>query len=156
LVSLAARPLSARAQRGEPTRRIGVLMNIPASDPQSSAETAAIVGVLQERGWTLGGKMQIEYRWGAGDASLYRKFSTELVALAPDVILAVGGTAVGALQQASRAIPIIFVDTTDPINRGLIATTARPGSNTTGFVQFEFNFNGKWLELLKEISPNVS
>jgi len=149
-------PLAARGQQADGVRRIGVLMNIPANDPQSSAETAAIVGVLQERGWTLGGNMQIEYRWGAGDASRYRKFAAELVALTPDVILAVGGTAVGALQQASRTVPIVFVDTTDPVNRGLIASMARPGGNTTGFVQFEFNFSGKWLELLKEISPSVS
>ena len=152
----AAWPIAARAQQPEHVRRIGVLMNIPASDPQSSAETSAFVSVLQERGWTIGGNTQIEYRWGAGDATLYRKYAAELVALTPDVILAAGGTAVGALQQASRTVPIVFVDTTDPVTRGLIASMARPGGNTTGFVQFEFNFNGKWLELLKEISPSVS
>ena len=131
-------------------------MNIHANDPQASAETAAFVGTLEKQGWTLGRNLQIEYRWGAGNATLYRKFAAELVALMPDVILATGGTATGALQQASSTVPIVFVDTTDPVTRGLIASMARPGGNTTGFVQFEFNFNGKWLELLKEVSPSVS
>lgn len=149
-------PLAARAQQPERMRRIGVLMNIEANDPQASAETEAFVGALQKQGWTLDGNLQIEYRWGAGDASRYHKFAAELVALTPDVILAVGGTTVGALQQASRAVPIVFVDTTDPVTRGLIASLARPGGNTTGFVQFEFSISGKWLELLKEISPSVS
>jgi putative tryptophan/tyrosine transport system substrate-binding protein len=152
----AAWPLAARAQQPERMRLIGVLMNIEANDPQASAETAAFVGTLQKQGWTLGGNLQIEYRWGAGDGNRYRKFAAELVALMPDVILAIGGTTVGTLQQASRTVPIVFVDTTDPVNRGLIASMARPGGNTTGFVQFEFNFSGKWLELLKEISPSVS
>ena len=105
---------------------IGVLMNIEANDPQASAEMAAFAGALQKRGWILGSNLRIEYRWGAGNASRYHKFAAELVALSPDVILATGGTAVGALQQASRTVPIVFVDTTDPVNRGLIATMARP------------------------------
>jgi putative ABC transport system substrate-binding protein len=152
----AAWPLAAPGQQADRVRRIGALMNAEANDPNASAEMTAFVGELQKRGWTLGGNLQIEYRWGAGDANRYRKFAAELVALTPDVILAVGGTATGALQQASRTVPIVFVDTTDPVNRGLIASMAQPGGNTTGFVQFEFSLSGKWLELLKEITPSVS
>ena len=152
----AAWPLAVRAQQSDKPRLVGALMNIEANDPQASAEMAAFAGALQKRGWILGSNLRIEYRWGAGNGSRYHKFAAELVALSPDVILATGGTAVGALQQASHTVPIVFVDTTDPVNRGLIATMARPGGNTTGFVQFEFNFSGKWLDLLKEISPSVS
>ena len=137
-------------------RRIGALMNLGADDPLAQIEVAGFVGGLQERGWTLGGNLQIEYRWGAGDANLYRKYAAELVALAPDVILAVGGTTVGALQQATRTVPIVFVEVTDPVNRGLVASLARPGGNATGFTQFEFSIAGKWLELLKQIAPNVT
>jgi len=107
----AAWPLAARAQQPDRIRLIGALMNTEANDPNASAEMTAFVGELQKRGWTLGGNLQIEYRWGAGDANRYRKFAAELVALTPDVILAVGGTATGALQQASRTVPIVFVDT---------------------------------------------
>jgi putative tryptophan/tyrosine transport system substrate-binding protein len=149
-------PLAARAQQPERVRRIGVLENKAATDPESPKEMTALLGGLQERGWTLGGNLQIEYRWGAGDANLYRKYAAELVALAPDVILAVGGTTVGALQQATRTVPIVFVEVTDPVNRGLVASLARPGGNATGFTQFEFSIAGKWLELLKQIAPNVT
>jgi putative ABC transport system substrate-binding protein len=147
---------AARAQQPERVRRLGVLENKSANDPVSPKEMTALLGGLQERGWTLGSNLQIEYRWGAGDANLYRKYAAELVALAPDVILAVGGTTVGALQQATRTVPIVFVEVTDPVNRGLVASLARPGGNTTGFTQFEFSIAGKWLELLKQIAPNVT
>jgi putative tryptophan/tyrosine transport system substrate-binding protein len=149
-------PLAARAQQTERMRRIGALLNRAKDDSESTVEVSAFVHRLEERGWIPGGNMQIEFRWGAGDGNLYRKYAAELVALAPDAILAVGGTAVGALQQASRTVPIVFVDTTDPVTRGLVASLARPGGSTTGFLQFEFSIGGKWLELLKEISPNVS
>src|SRR5262245_39995214 len=96
----AAWPIVVRAQQPDPVRRVGALMNTAANDPQSSAETAALVGGLQERGWRLAGNLQIEYRWGTGDANLYQKYAAELVALAPDVLLAAGGTAAGALQRA--------------------------------------------------------
>jgi putative ABC transport system substrate-binding protein len=152
----AAWPLAARAQQTERVRRIGVLMNKAANDPVSPKEMTALLGGLQERGWTLGGNLQIEYRWGAGDANLYRKYAAELVALAPDVILAVGGTVVGVLLQATRTVPIVFVEVTDPVNRGLVTSLARPGGNATGFTQFEFSIAGKWLELLKQIAPNVT
>jgi len=148
-------PLAALAQPDR-LRRIGVLMNTAEDDPQSKARASAFVRGLQERGWTLGGNVQIEYRWGAGSAKLYYQYASELAATAPDVVLASGGTAVGALQQITRTIPIVFVGTTDPVNRGLVASMARPGGNTTGFVEFEFSLSGKWLELLKQIMPNVS
>ena len=152
----AAWPVSVRAQQTDLVRRIGVLMNKAANDPLSPNEIAVLLGGLQERGWTPGGNLQIEYRWSAGDANLYRKYAAELVALAPDIILAVGGTTVGALQQVTRTVPIVFVEVTDPVNRGLVTSLARPGGNATGFTQFEFSIAGKWLELLKQIAPNVT
>ena len=103
----------------------------------------------------VGDNVQIDYRWGTADANLYRKFAAELVALAPDVLFGIGGTVVGALQQATRDVPIVFVETTDPVNRDLVASLSRPGGNTTGFIQFEFAITGKWLELLKEIAPGL-
>jgi putative ABC transport system substrate-binding protein len=110
---------------------------------------------LRDRGWTPDGNLQIVYRWGAGDASLYRKYATELVALAPHAILSAGGTAVAALQRTTHTTPIVFAKTTDPVSRGLVASLARPGGNTTGFVQYEFGTAGKWLELLNQIVPNL-
>jgi len=149
-------PLAARAQQGERVRRIGVLMNKAADDSEGRSEASAFLAALQERGWTLGGNLLIDYRWGAGDANLYRTYAAELVADAPDVLLGEGGTVVGALQRVTRDVPIVFVGTTDPVNRGLVASLSRPGGNTTGFLQFEFGISGKWLELLKEIAPRVT
>jgi putative ABC transport system substrate-binding protein len=152
----AAWPLAARAQQSEQIRRVGVLMNIAENDPQAAVRTSAFVRGLEERGWALGRNIQIEYRWTAGDANLYGKYAPELVALVPDVILATGGTGVGALQRVTSTIPIVFVGTTDPVTRGLIASMARPGGNTTGFIEFEYNLSAKWLELLKQVAPSVS
>jgi len=154
--SAAAWPLVAQAQQPDRMRRIGVLMSTAETDMQTTDGVSAFVRGLVERGWTLGGKMQIEYRWAAGNANLYRKFALELVALAPDVILAVGGSGVSALQQATRTIPIVFVGTNDPVERNLIASMERPGGNTTGFIGFEVSIGGKWLELLKQVAPSVS
>jgi putative tryptophan/tyrosine transport system substrate-binding protein len=157
----AAWPLAARAQQPDRVRRIGVLMNLAADDPQSTKQMKAFLDGLQERGWTLGGNLQIDYRWPVSDGSVtridvYRKYASELVALVPDAMLAAGGTVVGALQQVTRTVPIVFVEATDPVNRGLVASLARPGGNTTGFTQFEFSIAGKWLELLKQIAPNLT
>ena len=149
-------PVASRAQRPEQTRRIGVLMNIAENDPEAAVQLSALMQALKERGWILGTNIQIDYRWAAGDSQLYRRYAPELVALAPDVILVVGGTGTGELQRATRTIPIVFVGTTDPVNRGLIASMARPGGNTTGFIEYEFGLCGKWLELLKQIAPKVS
>ena len=146
----------ARAQQPESVRRIGVLMNTAADDPQGQARKTALHQGLQQLGWVEGRDVRTEYRWGAGHANLYRKYASELVALAPDVLLAAGGTVAGALQQVTRTVPIIFVETSDPVSRGLVASMARPGGNTTGFVLYEFSMSGKWLELLKQIAPNVS
>src|SRR5262245_21608047 len=152
----AAWPLIAHAQLPEQMRRIAVLMNMAEDDPQSAIRISVFVRVLEELGWKVGRSVQIDYRWAAGDSNLYRKYAPELVALAPDVIVVVGGTAVSELQRATRTIPIVFVGTTDPVNRGLIASMARRGGNTTGFIEYEFGISGKWLELLKQIAPGVS
>src|SRR5262249_32952521 len=152
----AAWPLAARAQQGERMRRIGVLMNKAADDSEGRSEASAFLAALQERGWTLGGNLQIDYRWGAGDANLYRTYAAELVAYAPDVLLGEGGTVVGALQRVTRDVPIVFVGTTDPVNRGLVVSLSRPGGNTTGFTTFEYGTSGKWLELHKEGAPRVT
>jgi putative ABC transport system substrate-binding protein len=152
----AAWPRSVRAQEPEQIRRIGVLMNISENDPEAAVRVSALVQALKERGWIVGTNVQIDYRWAAGDSNLYRKYAPELVALSPKVILVVGGTGTGELQRATRTIPIVFVGTTDPVNRGLIESMARPGGNTTGFIEYEFGVSGKWLELLKQIAPKVS
>jgi ABC-type uncharacterized transport system substrate-binding protein len=151
----AACPLSVGAQQPDRIRHVGVLMNKTADDTQGRGEVLAFEAALQQYGWKVGENLQIAYRWGAGDAKLYRRYSAELAALAPDVLLGVGGTVVGALQQATREVPIVFAGTTDPVNRGLVASLSRPGGNTTGFTRFEFGFSGKWLELLKEIAPGL-
>jgi ABC-type uncharacterized transport system substrate-binding protein len=149
-------PLAARAQQRERVRRIGVLMNLAADDPEGQARVAAFTQGLQESGWAVGRNVRIDIRWSAGDLERIRKYAAELVALAPDVLLASGGTTVGPLQQATRTIPIVFTQVTDPVGAAVVESLARPGGNITGFTQFEYGMSGKWLELLKEISPRVS
>jgi len=117
---------------------------------------AAFTHALQQLGWTAGRNVQTNYRWGAGDPDRYRKYATELIALAPDVVLARGGTTVGVLQRATRTVPIVFVVATDPVGRGLVASLAHPGGNITGFAAAEFGLSVKWLQLLKELAPNVT
>ena len=155
LGSAAAWPLVARAQSGR-VRRIGVLMNKAANDPEARSAVSAFEGALQKSGWKMGANLQIDYRWGAGESNRYLIYATELVTRAPDVLLAEGGTIVGALQRVTREVPIVFFGTTDPVNRGLVASLSRPGGNTTGFTQFEFGISGKWLELLKQVAPGVT
>jgi putative ABC transport system substrate-binding protein len=152
--SAAAWPLAARAQ--QPQRRIGVLMNTPADDLEGQARIAAFHQGLQEWGWTLGQNARVDVRWGAVDADSSRRYAAELVGLAPDVILATASNAVGALQQTSRTIPIVFVSIVDPVGAGFVETLAHPGGNITGFSIFEYTLSGKWLELLKEIAPRVT
>jgi putative ABC transport system substrate-binding protein len=149
-------PLAARAQQGERMRRIGVLMPLPADDAQAQVRSAAFLQGLQELGWTVGRNVQFDYRWGARDADRARKHAAELVALAPDVILANGALVVGPLQQVTRTVPIVFVQVTDPVGAGFVESLARPGGNATGFTTIEYGMSGKWLELLKEIAPRVS
>jgi putative tryptophan/tyrosine transport system substrate-binding protein len=156
LASAAAWPLVAHAQQPERVRRIGVLSTLPADDPEATARTAAFLQTLQELGWTDGRNVQIDTRWGAGDPERIRKYVGELVALKPDVILATGASSVGPLQRATRTVPIVFVQVTDPVGAGLVESLARPGGNATGFALFEYSTSGKWLELLKQIAPRVT
>ena len=152
----AAWPLAARAQQSERMRRIGVLMNLAADDPEAQVRLAAFHQGLQELGWTVGRNLRIDTRWGAGDADRYRRYSTELVALAPDVILAASGATVPWLLQATRSVPIVFAQVPDPVGAGFVESLAHPGGNITGFTNFEFSIGGKLLELLKEIAPRVT
>ncbi|MGB8107037.1 MAG: ABC transporter substrate-binding protein, partial [Pseudolabrys sp.] len=151
----AAWPLTARAQQGERMRRIGVLMNAE-DDPAGQARVAAFVRTLQSLGWTAGRNVQIDIRWGVADAASSRRYAAEMVALAPDVILAGSSGATAAMHEATRTLPIVFVNVSDPVGAGYVASLARPGSNITGFTFIEYGTSGKWLELLKEIAPRVT
>jgi ABC-type uncharacterized transport system substrate-binding protein len=148
-------PLAARAQQ-ERIRRIGVLHSLASDDPEGQARLTAFVQGLQELGWTDGRNVRIDYRWAAGDAERARRYAAELVALAPDVILAHGGSILPSLLQATRTVPIVFTQTPDPVGAGFVNSLARPGGNVTGFTVFEYGMSGKWLELLKEIAPRVT
>jgi putative tryptophan/tyrosine transport system substrate-binding protein len=152
----AAWPLAVRAQQSGRMRRIGVLMNTSADDPEGQARIAAFHQGLQEWGWTLGRNARIDVRWGAVDAESSRLYAAEVVGLAPDVILASASAAMGALQQTTRTVPIVFVSIIDPVGAGFVESLARPGGNTTGFALFEYSLSGKWLELLKEVAPGVT
>jgi putative tryptophan/tyrosine transport system substrate-binding protein len=149
-------PLPARAQQPEPMRRIGVLMPLAADDLEAQARITAFVQGLQQLGWNDGHNVRIDIRWAAENADDTRKYAAELVALTPDVILATGSATVAALQQATRTVPIVFVQIADPVGSGLVESLARPGGNATGFTLFEYGLSGKWLELLKEIAPRVT
>jgi len=148
-------PLSARAQKGNRMRRIGVLMNLAADDPQGQVRLTAFLQGLQELGWTDGRNVRIDSRWAADDADRYRTYAAELVALAPDVILASTSQSVAALQQTTTTVPIVFGSVIDPVGAGIVASLAHPGGNATGFTAFEYSLSGKLLELLKEIAPRV-
>ena len=153
----AAWPLAARAQQqGERVKRIGLLMPLAADDPQSQRRVTALVQALQPLGWTDGRNVQIEMRWAAGDPDRFRRYAAELVALAPDVILAGAVSSMVVLQQATRTVPVVFVQVTDPVGAGFVASLARPGGNATGFTLFEFGIGAKWLELLKLIAPHLT
>src|SRR6516162_2706238 len=145
-------PLAARAQQPDRPRRIGVLMNLTPDDLEASARVTALAQGLQQLGWTVGRNVRIDYRWGAVDADRSRKYAAELVALAPDVILAGGSPALAALQQGT--VPIVFVNVIDPVGAGFVDSLAHPGGNATGFTLFEYAISAKWLELLKEIAPH--
>jgi putative ABC transport system substrate-binding protein len=156
LGSAVAWPLGARAQQGSRVRGVGVLMQTAADDPEGQARLAAFLQGLQEANWALGGNVRIDYRWAAGDDDKFRRYAAELVALAPDVILASTNQGVRALQQQTRTIPIVFAAVVDPVGEGFIDNLARPGSNATGFELYQFPLGGKWLELLKQIAPRVT
>jgi putative tryptophan/tyrosine transport system substrate-binding protein len=149
-------PLVARAQQGERMRRIGVLLNAAPNDSEYQAWLGAFLQGLALLGWNIGRNLQVDTRWATANAAEIRRHATELAALAPDVILASGGSTVGPLLQATRAVPVVFPVTTDPVAAGFVASLARPGGNATGFMNFEYNIGEKWLELLKEIAPSVT
>jgi putative tryptophan/tyrosine transport system substrate-binding protein len=146
-------PLSARAQKPEPMRRIGVLMNAVADDPQGQARIVTFQQTLQQLGWSEGRNVRIDIRWGGNDVERDRRYAAELIALAPDVIMAAGTLSVTALQRDSHAIPIVFNSVSDPVGAGFVNNLAHPGGNVTGFMIFEYSMSGKWLELLKQIVP---
>ena len=154
LGSAAAWPVVARAQ-AERTRRVGVFLTLAADDPQSKLEMAEFLRVLAERGWIEGRNLRIDYRAGLGDSNNIRKYAAELVALAPDVIFVIGTANAGTLLQATRSVPIVFVFVADPVGAGFVESLTRPGGNVTGFLQFEYGMSGKWLEVLKQIAPDL-
>jgi putative ABC transport system substrate-binding protein len=151
----AAWPLAARSQQTDRMRRIGVLMNLAGDDAEGQARIAAFLQGLRQLGWTNGGNLRIDIRWGADDPDRGRRYAAELVALAPDVILASASPAVGTLLQATRTVPIVFTTVGDPVGGGFVESLARPGGNATGFMLFEYSISVKWLELLKEIAAYV-
>ena len=152
----AAWPLAARAQQGGRMRRVGVLQNLASDDPAEQARLMAFGQGLQELGWTIGQNVRIENRWSAGDPERIRRNTEEMVALAPDVILASGNAGVAPLLQATRTVPVVFVIVPDPVGAGFVDSLARPGGNATGFIAYEYGLSGKWLEVLKEIAPGVT
>jgi putative tryptophan/tyrosine transport system substrate-binding protein len=149
-------PVAARAQQADRVRLVGSLNILAEDDPESRLRIAAFKQGMQELGWTEGGNVRIETRWAGGDDGLVRKYAAELAALAPDVILTSGSVTVRPMQQATRTVPIVFVQVVDPVGSGYVDSLSRPGGNTTGFTLFEYSLTGKWLELLKEIAPNVT
>jgi putative tryptophan/tyrosine transport system substrate-binding protein len=149
-------PFGAGAQQGERMRRVGVLTPFAADDAEGHARLTAFAQGLQQLGWTVGQNIRIDYRWGDDKADTMRKYAAELVALAPEVILANSSPAVSSLLQATRTIPIVFAVVADPVGAGFVESLARPGGNATGFTVFEYSIAGKWVELLKEIVPSVT
>jgi putative ABC transport system substrate-binding protein len=151
----AAWPLAARAQQERP-RRIGILLNAAVDDPNFKTWVATFLQSLQQFGWTAGGNVRIDTRWAGGNTVEIRRHASELIALAPDVILAHGTSTVGPLLQLTRTVPIVFPIIADPVGAGFVDSLARPGGNATGFMEFEYSMGGKWLELLKQVVPGMT
>src|SRR5262249_43577219 len=149
-------PLAARAQQAERVRRIGILLPAAADDAGFQAPFGAFLQALALLGWTIGRNVRIDTRWARANAAEIRRHAAELVALAPDVIVASGTSTVGPLLQATRTVPIVFPNIGDPVGGGFVDSLARPGGNATGFMSYEYTLSGKWLELLKEIAPGVT
>jgi len=152
----AAWPLAVSAQQREPVRRIGIFNSLSAENAEAQARNTAFLQGLQELGWTDRRNVWINTRWGRGDAEMIRKYAAELVALAPDVIMASGTVTVAPLLQATRTVPIVFAIVPDPVGSGFVESLARPGGNATGFTTFEFGIAAKWLEILKQVAPSVT
>jgi ABC-type uncharacterized transport system substrate-binding protein len=148
-------PLAARAQQTERMRRIGVLMNFGSDDPAAQPRLTAFLQGLAQLGWTEGRNARIDIRWVFGDAERKRRHTAELIASAPDVIVAVGSSTVGTVLQATRSVPVVFVQVADPVGGGFVDNLAHPGGHATGFANFEYGIGAKWLELLKEIAPGI-
>src|SRR5215467_5076149 len=153
---VAAWPLAARAQQFEQIRRVGVLMNRAEDDPDGQARLTAFVQGLQQLGWVDGRNVRIDVRWGEDKIDRERKYAAELLALAPDIVMASGSPSVMALQHLSSTLPIVFAAVVDPVGAGFVDSLARPGGNATGFMIYEYSLGGKWLELLKQVAPNVA
>jgi putative ABC transport system substrate-binding protein len=152
----AAWPFSARAQQGERMRRIAVLTGIAGNDAETKVRITAFSQELQRLGWAQGRNVQIDIRGAAGSSAAVRKYATELVALGPDVVLAIGNATVPPLVEATRTVPIVFTVVIDPVGAGFVQSLSKPGGNVTGFMMFEYSLSGKWPELLKQIAPGVT
>jgi putative ABC transport system substrate-binding protein len=148
-------PIAARAQSG-PQRRIGVLMNGPATDAEPQSYVAAFMQGLRQLGWVEGQNLRVDIRWNAGDATLARTYAAQLIGLMPDVILAVTTVNLEIVRQATNTVPVVFVQVGDPVAQGFVASLPKPGGNLTGFAGTEFSVGGKWLDLLKEIAPGLA
>ena len=152
----AAWPIAARAQQTERVRRVGVLMLTSSDEPESQTNIAAFLQGLQEAGWAVGRNLRIDYRWSGNDRTRLNQHATELISLGPDVILAgVGGTTL-VLRRVSSTVPVVAAQIIDPVGTGAVASLSRPGTNATGFTQFEYTLSAKWLELLREIAPGLT
>jgi putative ABC transport system substrate-binding protein len=151
-----AYPLAVRAQQPERMRRVGVLLPAAADDAEYQARVGAFLQGLQQSGWTIGRNLRIDTRWATANPDAIRRNAAELAALGPDVMLAHGGLSVGAIQQVTRTVPIVFPVFVDPVGAGVVESLARPGGNATGFMSYEYSLGGKWLELLKQVAPTVS
>jgi putative tryptophan/tyrosine transport system substrate-binding protein len=149
-------PLAARAQQDQRVRRIGVLNALAEDDPETPPRRTAFEQALKALNWTKGNNLRVDYRWAAGDTERIRKLAAEIIALEPDVILTSGNSVVAPMMQATRTIPIVFVQVVDPVGAGFVKSLARPGGNVTGFTPSEYSLAGKWLELLKQIAPYVT
>jgi putative ABC transport system substrate-binding protein len=150
-----AATLPRTVQAQERVRRVAVLMSTTSDEPESQARITALAQGLQEAGWAVGTNVRIDVRWSSGDLARVRKDAEELVALAPDVLVAGIGPTTQALQETTRTLPIVFAQAVDPVGLGIVKSMARPGGNATGFTQFEYSLSAKWLELLREVVPRV-
>ena len=153
--AVVAWPLAAGAQQSERLRRVGVLMGVAESDPEGSVRIAAFRQALHALKWVEGNNLHIDIRWGTGDAARIKAYAAELVSLAPDVILGTNTPTARALKQATETIPIVFAGLSDPIGDGIVASLSKPGGNITGFTSFDAAIAGKWVQLLKEVSPSI-